>query len=81
MSVNVNILAVPPTVSAQIVTASNANPQQAFTKLVVHDGTNLGYKVHVIGHAESYVFGNTTATPITVINTLAAVAKVIAVMR
>ena len=69
MSVNVNILAVPPTVSAQIVTASNANPQQAFTKLVVHDGTNLGYKVHVIGHAESFVFGNTTATPITVINT------------
>ena len=69
MSVNVNVLAVPPSVSSQIVTASNANLQQAFTKLVVHDGTNLGYKVHVIGHAESYVFGNTTATPITVINT------------
>jgi len=69
MSINVTILPVPPTVPAQIVTSSNGNLQQAFTKLVVHDGTNLGYKVHVRGHAESYVFGNATATPITVINT------------
>ena len=70
MSINVNTLAVPPTVTAQIVTSSNGNLQQAFTKLVVHDGVNLGYKSHVRGFAEAYVFGNAAATPVAVTNTI-----------
>lgn len=69
MSVNINILAVPPSVSAQIVTASNSNLQQAFTRHVVHDGTNLGYKNHVRGFGEVYFFGNAVATPVSVVNT------------
>ena len=69
MSISVNTLAPPATVSAQIVAASNANFQQSFTKLVVHDGINLGYKNHIRAFGEIYVFGNTTATPIAVQNT------------
>ena len=69
MSINVNLLTPPATVSAQIVTASNANLQQAFTRHVVHDGTTLGYKNHIRAFGEIYVFGNTAATPIAVLNT------------
>ena len=69
MSINVNTLPPPPTVSAQIVTASNGNLQQAFTRHVVHDGTTLAYKNHVRAFGEIYVFGNTTATPIATVNT------------
>ena len=69
MSININTLAPPPTVSAQIVTASNGNLQQAFTRHVVHDGTTLGYKNHVRAFGEIYVFGNTTSTPIATVNT------------
>ena len=69
MSINVNTLAPPPTVSAQIVSASNGNLQQAFTRHIVHDGTTLGYKNHVRAFGEIYVFGNATPTPITTVNT------------
>ena len=69
MSINVNTLAPPPTVSAQIVSASNGNLQQSFTRHIVHDGTTLGYKNHVRAFGEIYVFGNATATPIANVNT------------
>ena len=69
MSINVNTLAPPPTASAQIVSSSNGNLQQAFTRHIVHDGTTLGYKNHVRAFGEIYVFGNATPTPITTVNT------------
>lgn len=69
MSINVNTLAPPPTVSAQIVSSSNGNLQQAFKRHVVHDGTNLGYKNHIRAFGEIYVFGNTASTPIPTVNT------------
>ena len=74
MSINVNTLAAPATVSAQIVSASNANLQQnsTFTKVMVHDGTNLGYRNYIRGFGEIYIFGNTAITPVgtAVVNTM-----------
>ncbi len=71
MSINVNSIALPPTVTAQVVTAILASDNETATKQVVLDPTNLllAYKTINKSFGNIYFNGSAVATPMSTANT------------